>query len=221
MTDGFGAFGKLPSMGDFLRLNLAADFVQAWDEWLQTSIVAMRDRMGNTWNDHYLSAPIWRFTLPGGHAGKKPMSGIMMASVDRVGRQFPLALAAPHATNDLALMHFANRGVFEQLEEIALTILEEETPRDGVAAAITAVQLVQPMQGDVAGDQYAGALSPESILAAQSVNQRRPGYALWSTSMVDDQRLLLCPDLPDANQIHGMFDLNAPIWGKSAEVQYV
>ena len=44
-----------------------------------------------------MMAPIWRFALAPGVAGPLPMLGVMMPSVDRVGRQFPLTLAAPMA----------------------------------------------------------------------------------------------------------------------------
>jgi type VI secretion system protein ImpM len=35
MAAAFGAFGKMPSLGDFFRFGLPADFVSAWDDWLQ------------------------------------------------------------------------------------------------------------------------------------------------------------------------------------------
>ena len=106
MTTGFGAFGKLPSMGDFLRHNLPSGFVQTWDTWLQAGMLNLRETMAERWADAYMSAPIWRFTLPAGFAGAQAVSGIMMASVDRVGRQYPLTLAAPHdGTHSPSMTH--------------------------------------------------------------------------------------------------------------------
>ena len=41
---GAGAFGKMPGMGDFLRLDLPAGFTRAWDTWLQAGLISARDR---------------------------------------------------------------------------------------------------------------------------------------------------------------------------------
>ena len=33
MVSGFGAFGKIPSLGDFFRMGVAAGFVGVWLLW--------------------------------------------------------------------------------------------------------------------------------------------------------------------------------------------
>lgn len=206
-------------MGDFLRLNLSAGFVQAWDTWLQEAMLAARERFGDRWNDRYLSAPIWRFTLPGGQAGESAVSGILMASVDRVGRQFPLTLVAPHEGNNTALIHFANRATFEQLEDIALTALEEETPRDALADALAKVTLSQFDSGDIGMRRYRGATPPDAALAAQVINKSHGSTGIWTTAMAGDHRMLLRPDLPDAADVLGLFDLDADLWRPSPKRQ--
>ena len=100
---GVGAFGKMPGMGDFLRLNVSARFVQVWDGWLQGAMLAARNSLGDRWNECYFSAPIWRFSLPRLSEDLPGVSGIMMPSVDRVGRQYPLTLAVPVPTGPSAL----------------------------------------------------------------------------------------------------------------------
>ena len=89
-----GLYGKLPARGDFVRLGLPGDFVTAWDDWLAGAIAASRDRMGEAWLPAYLEAPVWRFALAPGVAGRDAATGLFMPSVDRVGRYFPLMLAA-------------------------------------------------------------------------------------------------------------------------------
>ena len=37
---GFGAFGKMPALGDFFRLGVAPDVVPPWDAWLRLSTMA-------------------------------------------------------------------------------------------------------------------------------------------------------------------------------------
>jgi len=82
-----GVFGKLASQGDFVTRRLPPAFVQTWDTWLQEGMQALRERCGDAWLDGYLHAPVWRFALAPG------MCGVLLPSVDRVGRHFPLTLA--------------------------------------------------------------------------------------------------------------------------------
>ncbi len=89
-----GFYGKLPSRGDFVRVGLPRDFTEKWDAWMQTSIAGSRVLMGDDWLPRYLEAPIWRFLLPVGVCGTQAALGLVMPSVDKVGRYFPLAFAA-------------------------------------------------------------------------------------------------------------------------------
>lgn len=121
---GFGAYGKTPSLGDFFRVNVPKGFVDPWDRWLQTVLAANRKALGAQWDDCYLMAPIWRFTLPAGLAGPAAVMGVLMPSVDRVGRQFPLTLVAALSDQTLAPEHGALFELFLDLEDIALDTLD-------------------------------------------------------------------------------------------------
>jgi type VI secretion system protein ImpM len=123
---GVGAYGKIPALGDFFRLSLPPDFVGVWDAWLQGMMRAGRAQLGPRWQECYLSAPIWRFALAPGLAGRAAMTGVMMASVDRVGREFPLTLAGVPETGE----------DFAALEEAALDSLDEGATRDTLSAAL-------------------------------------------------------------------------------------
>ena len=94
---GGGFYGKLPSEGDFVTRRLPWDFTSVWDAWLQQGLQVSRDAMGARWLERYLSAPIWRFHLAAGVCGPVGWRGLFFASVDRVGRHFPLTLAFPEA----------------------------------------------------------------------------------------------------------------------------
>ena len=98
-----GFFGKLPGQGDFVTRRLPSEFLRVWDPWLQTSLTESREALGDGWLDAYLTSPIWQFVLTGGIAGQTPWAGLLMPSVDRVGRYFPLtvARALPESTNPL------------------------------------------------------------------------------------------------------------------------
>jgi type VI secretion system protein ImpM len=87
-----GLYGKLPSHGDFLRRRLADEVVVCWDGWLQSAIAASQRILGERWLDIYLTSPAWRFACDAGACGSVPLAGVMVPSVDRVGRYFPITL---------------------------------------------------------------------------------------------------------------------------------
>lgn len=87
-----GWFGKLPGTGDFAQRRLSQRFVQVWDEWLQLNLFELRNRYEH-WSEKYLQAPIWYFRIGTGVINANEWIGVLMPSVDSVGRYFPLTLA--------------------------------------------------------------------------------------------------------------------------------
>ncbi len=92
-----GFFGKIPSRGDFVRAGLSRPFIQAWDDWLQSILPACQHLVGDAWEAVWTSAPSWRFALPAGRCGARPVVGMLLPSTDRAGRRFPLTIAAEGA----------------------------------------------------------------------------------------------------------------------------
>jgi type VI secretion system protein ImpM len=90
-----GWYGKIPSLGDFISRRLPASFVNTWDSWLQGSLNASRAQLGERWLDRYLTGPIWRFAvMPDALSATSGIwAGVLMPSVDKVGRYFPLTIA--------------------------------------------------------------------------------------------------------------------------------
>lgn len=117
-----GLFGKLASHGDFVQRRLPPDFVAAWDTWLQQGIREGRLRLGAAWPERYLHAPLWRFVLAPGVCGKAALAGVLLPSLDRVGRHFPLTLAAPHDHAASCLLDLAMTGMdwFDRLADLAV-----------------------------------------------------------------------------------------------------
>src|SRR5215471_4559462 len=93
-----GFYGKLPARGDFVRAGLPREFTDPWDDWLQSVIAGSQSIMGDAWLPAYLEAPVWRFVLPPGMCGSLAALGLMLPSVDKAGRYFPLTFAvlSPH-----------------------------------------------------------------------------------------------------------------------------
>ncbi|MEM9058383.1 MAG: type VI secretion system-associated protein TagF, partial [Pseudomonadota bacterium] len=122
-----GFYGKLPGLGDFVSRRLPSAFIDAWDAWLQSVIAGSRAQLGEHWINTYLSSPLWRFALPPGLAGGLAWAGVLMPSVDRVGRFFPLTVASalPATANPLAVLSSAGAW-FEAAETLALSALDAD-----------------------------------------------------------------------------------------------
>jgi type VI secretion system protein ImpM len=136
-----GWYGKLPSLGDFASRRLEADFVEPWDLWLGESLQAQREAMGEAWLDAYLQSPPWRFVLmPGVLPGFDPelvVAGVLMPSVDRVGRYFPLTIAATIASLPSSNAAYeAMLAWLHRLEDTALDALQDDWTIEQLEAAL-------------------------------------------------------------------------------------
>ncbi len=95
-----GYFGKLPARGDFLACRLPAGLAAAWDAWLGGFVQDVRAAAGTDWPEAWLTQPLWHFALGTGvlrpeTLGNTPAAGVMIGSVDRVGRMFPFTIIGP------------------------------------------------------------------------------------------------------------------------------
>ena len=87
-----GWFGKVVMLGDFAHRRLPQGFIAVCDAWLSQSIGASRVQLGARWLDTYLTGPVWRFAWAPGVVDERWWFGVMMPSVDAVGRYFPLVV---------------------------------------------------------------------------------------------------------------------------------
>ncbi|MCO6381461.1 type VI secretion system-associated protein TagF [Oceanicola sp. 502str15] len=86
-----GLFGKLPAKGDFMTRAMPPEVLSFWEDWLEKAMSGAKHHLAGEWAQVYEASPVWRFWIgPGvfGHA----IAGALTASVDKVGRQFPLTL---------------------------------------------------------------------------------------------------------------------------------
>ena len=132
-----GWYGKIPALGDFASRRLPQDFICAWDRWLQGALSASRAALGEDWQASYLNSPIWRFLLLPHACGPTSWTGIMLPSVDKLGRQFPLTFAvALEAQPAAAAAVFAAHHWFRTLEQIALDSLRLDATVDALEQAL-------------------------------------------------------------------------------------
>lgn len=217
-----GWYGKLPTLGDFASRRLEPAFIDPWDAWLAEGIAGLRNQAGESWLDAYLASPVWRFVLmPGALPGlDTAMGGVLMPSVDRVGRYFPLTLAAPlqnpptssaqleallgwlHQLDDAAADALHDDWTVEQLEaELARLPWDgaPTAPPEGTEALNTVLQgHAQHAVLPHAGRSQFGALIAQS--AATQWQTAAQGLAFWWADSPDGTpRGLVSRGLPRAD----------------------
>jgi type VI secretion system protein ImpM len=152
-------YGKLPARGDFIGRRLPRETVAQWDDWLQQGLAESRQALGAAWLDLYLTAPLWRFVLPAGLCGPSPLAGVLMPSVDKVGRTFPMMLALELALDDEpAAVAQGSSAWFEAIEHLALAALADDFSLDRLdlpVAAPTAVAVRPPTVARAAVEETA------------------------------------------------------------------
>jgi type VI secretion system protein ImpM len=130
-------FGKLAAKRDFIAVSAPRELLTAWEPWMQSCVSASRDRLGESWLPAYLSAPIWRFWLGREICGASVI-GALMASLDGVGRYYPLTVFAyaepdhPIAPPDLN----PQEDWFLAAEAFLLSTLEREVAFESITEAL-------------------------------------------------------------------------------------
>lgn len=225
-----GYHGKLLAKGDFVTRRLPRGFLDPWDSWLQDVVGGSRARMGEAWLDAYLTSPIWRFALSAGLCGEGAAAGVLMPSVDRVGRYFPLTIVAMLATGaDLLAMPVVAAGWFGKAEELVRSALADVFDFDGFDAQVAALgapaaseagppatAVVEAGPGlrlaipsaDAVGQAY-------RALAERFLSTSYPHCSLWWTSGSEDvaATFIVCSGLPSAEGFAAFLDGRWGAWG--------
>jgi type VI secretion system protein ImpM len=84
-----------------------------------------RRQLQERWLDAYLVSPVWRFVLAGGSCGADAYAGVLLPSVDLVGRYFPFTIVARWEVAISPLMTACSQeGWFELVQALALEALD-------------------------------------------------------------------------------------------------
>ncbi len=123
-----GWYGKLPAHGDFVTRRLPPSFIEPWDAWLNEMLLGSRKRMSAGWRDAFLSAPAWRFVIAPGVLCEQAWAGLIVSSVDSVGRFFPLTVASalPSASLDPVTTVVRAHNWYGEVEPVAYAALAPE-----------------------------------------------------------------------------------------------
>jgi type VI secretion system protein ImpM len=124
-----GLFGKLPWEGDFIQRGLPGRFVRPWDAWLSGALAASRNSLSDAWADAYLLSPPWRFLIEPGVIDTSGWTGVLVSSIDRVRRYFPLTLALELPAGEPDFPQAFELGpLLDMLEAAALGLIATQQP---------------------------------------------------------------------------------------------
>lgn len=215
-----GWYGKLPFLGDFANRRLPAAFVNAWDDWLQSVIHGSRTMLGeDAWLQRYLSSPLWHFCLAPGLCGSDAWFGLIMSSVDRANRHFPLTIAhgvPREALHDLSLPSMVQWLRALDAEAIAMLDLEgsvqaveERLARFAPPAGLddTRPRVAEDLEQYLGHALHVAATEVPSLLAAITAGAGGGGVSLWWSSADDhgqDAVVRACKGLPSADDYTAM-----------------
>lgn len=228
-----GLFGKMMSQGDFVTRRTPANLTMQWDQWLQMGLFYAQQQLAGAWLNIYMESPIWHFALAPGVCGNAAWAGVLMPSIDSVGRQFPLSLfyRLPLGVGLWQCVHEEGEW-FEQLEELALSSLDPSYTVEHLDQDLQAMpaMLTDPSQRLVAAASLPQSRSEKMVLAAggaapylalQTEHDVHGQSMWWSEGSARlEPALLHCAGLPQAAGFCSMLtgDWGAGGWQEQALV---
>lgn len=221
-----GFFGKIPLTGDFIHRRMSSVFMNRWDEWLKVNILHSQQKLGDRWLPIYSQSPMWRFCIAPGVIDDKAYLGVMIPSVDSVGRYFPLTVAQAVESKALPFMlsDTANQW-FQNIEDLLLDLLEGYEPNLQVFDAKIAA--LKPKWIDSLSTIPAGKTSLNSsfnlhleVSSASSINhslsslmlhnllESKKGFTFWwnEGSEAYKSNVLFSDKLPAIEQFSALLD---------------
>lgn len=131
-------FGKMPAHGDFISRGLDDETIETGDAVVAEGLALAMAHWDMRWDDVYVETPVWRFLATPGVLGRNWLAGIFMASVDAVGRQFPLMLGFASPTLALMASSEATEAALDDAENIARSALLESLSVDAAMQRLAA-----------------------------------------------------------------------------------
>jgi type VI secretion system protein ImpM len=140
--------------------------------------------LGDLWLERFLASPIWCFSASGGCAGDHSFAGVLMPSLDRIGRYYPLSIVALISTEESAAEIAAGAVQwFARLEAAALSCLADNFDFEAFDSALASEPLPTARGGATA--HPAGLAPPAAAmprLLGCLLEQNAVPYSLWWTS---------------------------------------
>lgn len=229
-----GYYGKVPTHGDFVSKGLPRSFIDPWDLWLQEAILTSRRQLDNRWLDYFLTSPLYHFALSPGICGDTGWLGILMPSVDKVGRYYPMTISLMIREGINPFDALQKKEWSAKLENLALFCLKDSYDldefNDGVDQLIKEIvfeasnpcSFTDRMNNQVFDPAWQQSLNGlESIpdiyssLLDNVLKDRCFAYSLWWTKGSEhvSPSFLFSEGLPPYENVAAMFDGNWQQWG--------
>lgn len=198
---GPGVLGKMPAVGDFVRSGLPRALAERWDALLTDAVELCRRRHGRDWATLPPVPTVWRFACAAGVAGADAVAGALLPSTDRVGRAFPLLVAASlPAGCGPAIVPFACDTWFVLLDAALLAAR---------AGSLDHASFIARLEGLGRPAPEPGFTEPACRRIVEDRTGPLPANAtlLWTLgSQPDRSAFVACAGLPGAAALAALFD---------------
>lgn len=230
-----GYYGKVSTHGDFVSRGLPASFIDPWDAWLQEVILTSHQQLGDDWLNCYLTGPIYRFVLAPNICGENSWLGIMMPSVDRVGRYYPITITTWNRSNiNPFVLLEQEESWFSTVEALALSSLTDGFNLEQFNRELDLLNpevfsnkceytesyeqinkrvIQHAWQQRIESNQTISSLVP--CFLDKLLKEYCFTYSVWWTQGSEqvDSSLLICKGLPPFEGVAAMLDGNWKQWG--------
>jgi type VI secretion system protein ImpM len=117
----------------------------ALDAWLQAGLQAAQQELGEDWERRFRLMPAWRFIVERGLWGPATIAGVLLPSLDRVGRSFPLVIAAQlHGFAEHPRQLYLDETWFTAAEAIAESSSKRDFDIDHFTASLKRLRSLRP-----------------------------------------------------------------------------
>ncbi|MBI3898994.1 MAG: type VI secretion system-associated protein TagF [Gammaproteobacteria bacterium] len=234
-TNPCGLFGKVPQQADYVSHHLPESFTEYWHHWLQSAMSVSREQLGERWLDFYLTSPIWHFAISPGVFGHQAAVGVLIPSIDEVGRYLPLTVAHVHATHQPWPAYLKGGDWYRAAQDVALSALNEQTSYTQLIGALESLQAPPFPPVPYYETQHANHGLGKGYCVSAPADQAREqltaslldvtytrllnSYSVWWTdgSAHVEPCLLISANLPEAGQFAAMLDGQWQRWHWSIE----
>lgn len=202
-----GILGKHPAFGDFLHSGVSEPSSSGLSIWLDRTLSELQDAKGEGWPSFWDTANTLRFWMGRAVLGRS-VAGIFVPSHDRVGRRYPLILAAEGARIPMPTMD-PDQTFWVSLEaHIAHQVPDETRGAAGLIAGLDLSLTAETPTEDDAGvlwahrtDRDLGALLRAA--AREDPSRAAIGRSYWWSPGNDTQAAtwLGCNGLPKSDAL--------------------
>lgn len=182
-----GYYGKVPLVGDFVTRRVSQNTISIWDNWLRHGLYEIKNARASTnFIDQHHTTAVWNFVVPPAVAGEQ-LIGVIGASSDRVGRQFPFTLFKPffaRPRQQFRLDHIT--PFFMQHGPIIRALQQRQLGLEQLEYALEAVSNWHPEEGQSTGSLTANGDIFEVLNEETTVTPPPGGLLPWSGLALTD-----------------------------------